>query len=183
MLLAEVASVSREVSGTSARLGKVAALASALGAADPDEVPIVVAYLSGELPQRQIGVGWASLRSAPDPARAASLTVAQVDAAFTVIGAVAGKGSAAERKRLVAELFGAATEDEQYFLVRLLSGELRQGALDGVMTDAVAKASGVPVAEVRRAVMLSGSLPRAAPPSMSSGSWSCGPASSCPSSA
>jgi ATP-dependent DNA ligase I len=170
MLLAEVASVSREVSGTSARLGKVAALASALGAADPDEVPIVVAYLSGELPQRQIGVGWASLRSAPAPARAASLTVAQVDAAFTVIGAVAGKGSAAERKRLVAGLFGAATEDEQYFLVRLLSGELRQGALDGVMTDAVAKASSVPVAEVRRAVMLSGSLPRAARAALAGGS-------------
>src|SRR6185437_10599078 len=77
MLLAEVASVSREVSGTSARLGKVAALASALGAADPDEAPIVVAYLSGELPQRQIGVGWASLRAAPAPVGAASLTVAQ----------------------------------------------------------------------------------------------------------
>src|SRR4051794_21065239 len=170
MLLAEVASVSREVSGTSARLGKVAALASALGAADPDEVPIVVAYLSGELPQRQIGVGWASLRSAPAPARAASLTVAQVDAAFTVIGAVAGKGAAAQRRRLVAGLFGAATEDEQYCLVRLLSGELRQGALDGVMTDAVAKASSVPVAEVRRAVMLSGSLPRAARAALAGGS-------------
>ena len=71
-----------------------------------------------------------------------------------------GKGSAAERKRLVGELFGAATDEEQYFLVRLLSGELRQGALDGVMTDAVARAAEVPVAEVRRAVMLSGSLPR-----------------------
>jgi len=170
VLLDRVAAVSREVSGTSARLGKVAALASALGAAEPDEVPIVVAYLSGELPQRQIGVGWASLRSAPAPAQTASLSVAAVDAAFTVIGAVAGKGSAAERKRLVAELFGAATEDEQFFLVRLLSGELRQGALDGVMTDAVARASGVPSAEVRRAVMLSGSLPRTAQAAVSGGS-------------
>ena len=162
--------MSREVSGTSARLGKVAALASALGAAEPDEVPIVVAYLSGEFPQRQIGVGWAALRSAPAPAPAAALTVAAVDAAFTVIGAVAGKGSAAQRKQLVAELFGAATEDEQFFLVRLLSGELRQGALDGVMTDAVARAAGVPVAEVRRAVMLSGSLPRAAQAALGGGS-------------
>jgi DNA ligase-1 len=170
VLLEQVAAVSREVSGTSARLGKVAALASALGAAEPDEVPIVVAYLSGELPQRQIGVGWAALRSAPAPAPAAALTVAAVDAAFTVIGAVAGKGSAAQRKQLVAELFGAATEDEQFFLVRLLSGELRQGALDGVMTDAVARAAGVPVAEVRRAVMLSGSLPRAAQAALGGGS-------------
>jgi ATP-dependent DNA ligase I len=170
MLLERVAAVSREVSGTSARLGKVAALASALASAEPDEVPIVVAYLSGELPQRQIGVGWASLRTAPAPAQTASLSVAAVDAAFTVIGAVAGKGSAAERKRLVAELFGAATEDEQFFLVRLLSGELRQGALDGVMTDAVAKASGVPGAEVRRAVMLSGSLPRTAQAALRGGS-------------
>jgi DNA ligase-1 len=98
------------------------------------------------------------LRSVPAPAEAASLTVLAVDAAFSRIGAVAGKGSAAERKRLVGELFGAATADEQRFLVRLLSGELRQGALDGVMTDAVAKAAEIPVAEVRRAVMLSGSL-------------------------
>jgi DNA ligase-1 len=170
VLLAEVASVSREVGATAARLGKVAALALALGEADPDEVPIVVAYLSGELPQRQIGVGWASLRSAPAPARTPSLTVAGVDAAFSEIGAVAGKGSAAQRKRLVAELLGKATEDEQFFLVRLLSGELRQGALDGVMTDAVAKAAAVPAAEVRRAVMLGGSLPRAAQAALGGGS-------------
>ena len=141
MLLAEVASVSREVVATSARLGKVAALSAALAAASPDEVPVVVAYLSGELPQRQIGVGWATLKNAPPPAEAAALTVAEVDAAFTVIGSAAGKGSAGERKRLVGRAFGRATADEQHFLVRLLSGELRQGALDGVMTDAVAKAA------------------------------------------
>jgi ATP-dependent DNA ligase I len=162
--------VSREVGETPARLGKVAALAAALAEADPSEVPVVVAYLSGELPQRQIGVGWAALRSLPSAAPAPSLTIAEVDAAFTVIGAVAGKGSAAERKRLVTELFGAATADEQHFLVRLLSGELRQGALDGVMTDAVARAAGVPVAEVRRAVMLGGSLPRAAQAALRGGS-------------
>src|SRR5260370_387562 len=139
--LERVATVSLEVGATSARLGKVAALAAALTDAAPDEVPIVVAYLSGELPQRQIGVGWAALRSAPAPAPASTLTVADVGAAFTEIRAGAGKGSAAERKRLVESLFGRATEDEQYFLIRLLSGELRQGALDGVMTDAVAQAS------------------------------------------
>jgi ATP-dependent DNA ligase I len=158
VLLAELAGVSRTVSATSARLAKVAALAEALRDADAAEVPVVVAYLSGELPQRQIGVGWAALRSVPAPAAASSLTVLGVDEAFSRIGAVAGKGSAAERKRLVAELFALATAEEQYFLVRLLSGELRQGALDGVMTEAVAKAAEVPVGEVRRAVMLSGSL-------------------------
>ena len=158
MLLSEVASASREVAATSARLGKVEALAAALRAAGPDEAPVIVAYLSGELPQRQIGVGWATIKVTPPPSEHPSLTVAGVDAAFTVIGAVGGKGSAAERKRLVDELFGQATADEQHFLARLLSGELRQGALDGVMTDAVAKAAGVPGPEVRRAVMLSGSL-------------------------
>ena len=170
MLLAELASVSRTVGGTSARLGKVAALADALRSAAPDEVAVIVAYLSGELPQRQIGVGWAALRSAPPPADSPSLTVLRVDQAFTGIGAVAGKGSTAERKRLVEELMRAATADEQYFLVRLLSGELRQGALDGVMTDAVAKAADVPVGEVRRAVMLSGSLPTAAAAALGGGS-------------
>jgi len=162
------------VAATSARLAKVAALATALRDATPDEAPIVVAYLSGELPQRQIGVGWASLRDAPPPAASSTLTVEDVDQAFTRIGAVAGRGSVVERKRIVTALFSRATHDEQYFLVRLLSGELRQGALDGVMTDAVAKATGVPIAEVRRAVMLSGSLPRTAQAALAGGSEALG---------
>jgi ATP-dependent DNA ligase I len=170
MLLAELAGVSRTVSSTSSRLAKVEALAGGLRDASAEEIPILVAYLSGELPQRQIGVGWAALRSVPPPAGTETLTVLAVDEAFSRIGSVAGKGSAAERKRLVDELFAAATADEQYFLVRLLSGELRQGALDGVMTDAVAKAAGVPGAEVRRAVMLSGSLAAAAQAALSGGS-------------
>jgi len=169
VLLAELAEVSRAVSQTSARLAKVAALADALRAADPEEVPVLVAYLSGELPQRQIGVGWAALRSVPAPADTGSLTLLGVDEAFSRIKAVAGKGSAAERKRLVGELFAAATAEEQFFLVRLLSGELRQGALDGVMTDAVARAAGVPGTEVRRAVMLSGSLAAAAQAALGGG--------------
>src|SRR5215472_15926805 len=170
VLLTELANVSRAVSQTSARLAKVAALAGALRAAGADEVPVVVAYLSGELPQRQIGVGWAALRSVPPPAETETLTVLAVDEAFSRIGAVGGQGSAAERKRLVGELFAAATAEEQYFLVRLLSGELRQGALDGVMTDAVARAAEVPGAEVRRAVMLSGSLAAAAQAALGGGS-------------
>ncbi len=174
VLLGELAGVSRTVSQTSARLAKVAALAEVLRAASADEVPVVVAYLSGELPQRQIGVGWAALRSVPAPAGASSLTVLGVDEAFSRIGAVGGKGSTSERKRLVDELFGAATAEEQYFLVRLLSGELRQGALDGVMTDAVARAAGVAVGEVRRAVMLSGSLTVAARAALGGGSEALG---------
>ena len=170
VLLTELADVSQAVSATSARLGKVAALADALRAASVAEIPVVVAYLSGELPQRQIGVGWAAVRSVPAPAAAASLTVLGVDEACSRIGAVAGKGSAAERKRLVDQLFGAATAQEQHFLVRLLSGELRQGALDGVMTDAVAMAAEVPAAQVRRAVMLSGSLAVAAQAALGGGS-------------
>ena len=169
VLLAEVAEVSRAVAGASGRLAKIAAIAAALRTAGPGEVPIVVAYLSGELPQRQIGVGWAALRSAPPAAVAPSLTVLGVDASFSEIGAVVGPGSVAERKRLVDEVMSAATIEEQYFLVRLLSGELRQGALDGVMTEAVARASEVPVALVRRAVMLRGSLPAVAEAALDGG--------------
>ena len=169
MLLAEVAEVSRAVAGSAGRLAKIAAIAAALRDARPGEVPIVVAYLSGELPQRQIGVGWAALRSAPAASAAPSLTVLGVDASFSEIGAVVGPGSVAERKRLVDEVMGAATIEEQYFLVRLLSGELRQGALDGVMTEAVARASEVPVALVRRAVMLRGSLPAVAEAALAGG--------------
>jgi DNA ligase-1 len=170
VLLTELTEASRAVAATPARLAKIEALAAALRSATPDEAPIAVAYLSGELPQRQIGVGWAALRDAPPPAAQPSLTLADVDAAFTRIGAQAGKGSAGERRRLIGELLGAATGAEQHFLVRLLSGELRQGALDGVMTEAVARAAAVPVARVRRAVMLRGSLPAVAGAALSGGS-------------
>lgn len=162
MLLAELASVSRTVADASARLAKVGALASALRSATPGETPVVTAYLSGDLPQRQIGVGWAALRETPAPAGSPALTVADVDEAFSRIGALTGKGSAAARKRMLCDLMGAATAEEQRFLTRLLSGDLGQGARDGVMTEAVARAAEVPVADVRRAVMLSGSLPAAA---------------------
>jgi ATP-dependent DNA ligase I len=158
VLLARIAEVSQAVATTSARLEKIGLLAAALREAGPAEVPIAVAYLSGELPQRQIGVGWAALRDGFPAAASPTLGLAEVDAAFTSIGALAGKGSAAGRKALLGELFGRATLAEQRFLFGLLSGELRQGALEGVMTDAVARAASVPVEDVRRAMMLSGSL-------------------------
>src|SRR5215469_2756867 len=162
--------VSRAVSATRARLVKIETLAGALRSAETGEVPIAVAYLSGELPQRQIGVGWAALRDAPPPAAEPSLTLTDVDEAFGRIGALAGKGSTGERRQQIGNLLATATADEQYFLVRLLSGELRQGALDGVMTEAVARAADVPVAQVRRAVMLRGSLPAVAGAALSGGS-------------
>ena len=170
MLLVRIAEVSQAVAATSARLAKIDLLATALREAGPLEVPIAVAYLSGELPQRQIGVGWAALRDGFPPAAVPTLGLAEVDAAFSAIGAVAGKGSAAARKALIGELFGRATSAEQRFLVGLLSGELRQGALEGVMTDAVARAASVPVADVRRAMMLRGSLGAVAAAALAGGS-------------
>jgi DNA ligase-1 len=159
VLVTEVATASADVGGTSSRLAKIARLATLLKAADPDEVGLVVSWLSGELPQRQIGVGWAALRNLPPPAESPTLTVAAVDATFTEIGQTSGTGSQARRAALLAGLFGAATDVEQTFLRRLLGGELRQGALIGVMADAVAKAADVPAADVRRAAMLAGDLP------------------------
>ncbi|WP_018655806.1 ATP-dependent DNA ligase [Actinomadura flavalba] len=158
MLLSALARTSAEVTATSSRKAKAAAIAGCLRDAAPAEAAIAVGYLSGDLPQRQIGVGYAALRDVPPPAAEAALTVLEVDAAFGAIGGVAGKGSVARRRELLHALFARATAQEQRFLVRLLSGELRQGALDGVMTEAVAKAADVPVAAVRRAVMLRGAL-------------------------
>lgn len=166
--LAEVAAASAAVGATSSRLAKAQRIAAVLGAAAPAEVPIVVAWLSGELPQRQIGVGWAALRDLPAPAAAPRLTVADVDAAATAVGATSGPGSQARRAARLAELFGSATADEQLFLRRLLGGELRQGALLGVMTEAIARAATVPVAQVRRAAMF-GDLPTVAAAALGGG--------------
>jgi ATP-dependent DNA ligase I len=174
VLLAEIAGVSSVVAGTSARLAKVEALAGALRAAGPAEVPIAVAYLSGELPQRQVGVGWAALRDGFPAASSPTLTLHEVDAILSEIGAVSGPGSAAARKALVGSLFGRATSGEQRFLVGLLSGELRQGALEGVMTEAVARAAAVPPEQVRRAVMLRGSLGAVAAAALAGGSAALG---------
>lgn len=171
MLLVDVATTSADVGGTSSRLAKVARIAGLVqrAAPDPELVATIVSWLSGELRQRQIGVGWASLRSLPPPAAAPTLTVAGVDASFAAIGAVSGKGSQARRAALITELFSAATEPEQTFLLRLLGGELRQGALAGIMADAVAKAANIPAAAVQRAAMLGGDLPAVAAASLSGG--------------
>jgi ATP-dependent DNA ligase I len=169
MLLREVVEASAAVRATSARGGKVERLAELLRRTEPEHTPAVVAWLSGELTQRQIGVGWATLRDAPPPAVESALTVAEVEATFDRIGALAGAGSQAARRDAVRELLGRATEDEQRFLVALLLGDIGQGALAGVMTDAVAKAAGVPKADVRRALMLRGDLAAVAAVALTNG--------------
>jgi ATP-dependent DNA ligase I len=158
MLLRELVEASAAVRATSARGRKVERLAGLLRHTSPEEVPAAVAWLSGELTQRQIGVGWATLRDHPPPAAEPTLTVADVQAAFDRIGSLSGGGSQAARRAAVQELFARATEDEQRFLTALLLGDIGQGALAGVMTDAVAKAADVPKADVRRALMLRGDL-------------------------
>lgn len=164
MRLSDLADTSTAVTEASARTAKIALLAELLRAAGPEEVPIAVHYLSGELPQRQIGVGWATLRELPAPATdpRSGLELAEVDRILAEVGTTVGTGSQARRRALLADLFARATAGEQAFLRGLLTGELRQGALDGVMADAVAKAAQVSAVEVRRAAMLGGDLAAAA---------------------
>jgi DNA ligase-1 len=185
VLLSEVARMSAAVTATSARNAKIDQIAALLGRVPPGEVTVAVAFLSGELVQGQIGVGYAAVsemprapatadatvraaedagadQGRPAPGQAAGLTLTDVDTAFGAIGAVTGPGSQAERRRLLTGLFARATPQEREFLVRLLAGDLGQGALEGVMTDAVARAAGVPAEDVRRAHQLGGSLPEVA---------------------
>ncbi|MGP4114882.1 ATP-dependent DNA ligase [Streptomyces sp. 4N509B] len=165
MLLAELAQTSREVAASRALSHKTAALARLFADAGPEEAPVVITYLSGRLPQRRLGVGWAALRDVmaeveargPAPTRP-ELTVLGVDAALERVAAVRGAGSGATRRRLMGELFAAATAEERDFLARLVSGELRQGALDALAVEGLAAAVGADPEEVRRAVMLGGSL-------------------------
>jgi DNA ligase-1 len=187
MLLDAVVQTSAAVAASPGRLAKISRIADLLRQVPSEEISVAVSFLSGDLTQRQIGVGYAALAdlmggygeaiaaaglagSPPRPAPAAipapaatpQLTLAETDQALGQIGLLAGQGSQAERRRLLAGLLARATEAERRFLVRLLAGDLRQGALDGVMTEAVASAASVPGAEVRRAYQLSGSLPAAA---------------------
>src|SRR5262245_49913050 len=162
MLLARIAQSSVDVAATSSRLKKIELIAQCLAEATPDEIAIAVSYLSGELPQGTLGVGWAALKERPPPATAPSLELLDVDAAMSRLQAISGPGSQAVRRTEVEALLVAATEPEQRLLVGLFLGELRQGALEGVMTDAVAKAADAPVAVVRRAAMLAGDLPSVA---------------------
>jgi ATP-dependent DNA ligase I len=211
VLLNELVRTSAAVADTRARRAKIAEIAALLATVPADEVPVAVAFLSGELRQRQIGVGYAALgdltrpdgpggqshRSLPpeppagqlragppkEPAPATppgvgrtgrsaapavpTLTLAETDAAFAAIGAITGQGAHSGRRRLLAALLDRATDAERAFLTRLLAGDLRQGALEGVMSEAIARAAGVPADLVRRAHQLGGSLPEVAQAALS----------------
>ncbi len=140
MQLTSVVDASRRAAGTGSRLAKRDAIAACLRAAGPDEIAIAVAFLSGETRQGKLGVGYATLTDlrGGSASPSSTLALAEVDAALARVAATRGKGAAGERARLLGELFARATREEQDFLVRLLLGELRQGALEGVMVEAIA---------------------------------------------
>lgn len=189
MLLQSVVRTSAAVADSPGRLAKISEIASLLREVPPGEIPAAVAFLSGELTQRQIGVGYAALTDLmgpapgnpvaisadgdrlpsdlPAPPGQPSLTLTEADEAFGAIGARTGPGSQSERRELLGQLLARATAAERHFLVRLLADDLRQGALAGVMTEAIAAAAGVPATAVRRAQQVSGSLALAATAALS----------------
>jgi DNA ligase-1 len=159
MLLDELARTSAALAETPGRRAKIDLLAASLRRLRPPEVAVAVAYLSGRLRQGTVGVGWAAVRDLPaSSASAPSLELLEVDAALERIAAATGGGSQAARRDELAALVARATEGEREFLVRLLLGEVRHGALEGVMVESVAAAAGVPASEVRRAHMVAGDL-------------------------
>src|SRR5437660_2140693 len=163
MLFQLLVQVSKRVAGTSGRLAKIKLLADLLKQASADEIEIVIAYLSGTIRQSKVGVGWATLQKAKSHVgTSARLQIQDIDQTLETISKTAGQGSAAVKQRLLGDLFSRATAEEQDFLVRLLTGELRQGALEGIMVEALAKARELPASEVRRAMMLAGNLGAAA---------------------
>jgi len=169
-LFADVVTASTQVAGTSARSRKVATLAELLKRLDPGEVPVCVGFLSGIPRQGRIGVGYSTIHQIEArPQSQPSLTVADVDGAISELAATTGSGSAAKRRQVLTHLLGSATNQEGDFLRRLLTGELRQGALAGLMADAVARAASVPADIARRALMLSGDLTQMAATAMTGG--------------
>src|SRR5918999_3181146 len=169
-LLADVVTASRDVAGTSSRSRKVAILAELLRWLEPSEVPIAVGFLSGVPRQGRVGVGYSTIYGIERaPAGKASLTISDLDQAIAEVREMKGSGSAAGRRQILGELLGRATQQEADFVKRLFTGELRQGALAGLMVDAIAKAAGVSGEIARRALMLSGDLTRTAEIAMSNG--------------
>ncbi|GAB3019942.1 DNA ligase B [Nocardioides flavus (ex Wang et al. 2016)] len=162
MLLAELVATSAEVSATRSRKAKVVLLAELLGRVEPAELEVVVSYLGGALRQRRTGLGWRGVSDLPAPADQPSLTVLEVHEAFEAMSRLSGPGSQNARKEAVADLFGRATAAEQRWLQAVVTGNVRQGALDAVTQEAVALVAEVPLAAVRRAAMLAGSTVAAA---------------------
>jgi DNA ligase-1 len=180
MQLALLVETSKSIAAVPLRTIKVALIADLLREAAPDEIEIVTAYLSGHLRQGRIGLGWASFEAAssapPDPhgdlfavELNALLTIVEVDAVFERVSKMSGQRSATARTRVLADVMRRATPEERDFLIRLALGELRQGALTGLMEEAVAKAADLPLEEIRRAVMLAGDLPEIAHAALTEG--------------
>jgi len=170
MQLSQLVQTWLAVQATRSRLAKRDAVSDLLTNTPVDELPIVVAYLSGDLPQGKIGLGYATVMEVEAiPSQSSSLSVAQLDETLTQIKETSGKGSKAAKKKLVKSLLDLSTAEDQDFLTRLLLGNLRQGALAGVMVEAVASAAQVESPLVRRAAMLTGDLPRVAQQAMSGG--------------
>jgi DNA ligase 1 len=162
-LLIDVVTASREVADTRSRSQKVAIIAELLRRLEPDEIVPTVGFLAGAPRQGRVGVGYSTIyRLEHDPAAEPSLTIDDLDRAIAEVERTTGSGSAAARRELLGDLLDRATEEEADFIRRLFTGELRQGALAGLMVDAVAKAAGVPGELARRALMLSGDLTRTA---------------------
>lgn len=160
MKLDELVQTSAAVAATSGRLDKISRLASLLGSLPPDDAPIAIGFLIGWPRQGKLGVGWSSMSaaSAREAASVATLDLHDVDATFEQLKGIKGKSSAAQRSHLLDELFARATAAEQRFLSALIVGEVRQGALEGVLLEAIAKASNLPSPVVRRAAMMAGDL-------------------------
>jgi DNA ligase-1 len=172
--LAELVATSSLVARRGGRLEKIEAMAELLRRVPREEVATAVSYLAGELPQGRIGVGWSTLRKIEqelpaDAAREPSLTLREVDDVLARVAATSGSGSTARRREQLQALLARATADERRFLVRLLLGELRQGALEGVMLEAVSRAAGIPARDLRRAAMLAGELRTVASDLLASG--------------
>ena len=162
-LLTEVVTASRDLSDTSSRSEKIGILAELLGRLDASEVAVAVGFLAGVPRQGRVGIGYSTIYGIERaPAREASLTIDELDRAIAEVQRTTGSGSAAKRKQILGELLGRATDQEADFVKRLFTGELRQGALAGLMVDAIAKAAEVPGELARRALMLSGDLMRTA---------------------
>ena len=160
MSLNDLVTTSAAVGHASGRLAKISLLADLLRRAAPEEIEIAIGFLSGEPRQGRIGIGGATIWNAKDVASAdaPTLSLHDVDEAFTQIAALKGAGSTAARQQRLRDLLRRATGAEQDFIARLLFGELRQGALEGVLVEAVAKASGINAATIRRSVMMAGAL-------------------------
>ena len=161
--LADVARASARVAENPARLAKIRELADLLKRLEAEEIEIVIPFLSGDMRQGKLSIGYGVLQAARTAgSESATLTVRDVDSVFDQLRATKGKGSAERRQALLRSLFGRATDEEQDFLARLIVGELRQGAVEGVMLEAVAAATGLPAAELRRAATFAGGIPQVA---------------------